>query len=118
MIYVIATISLRPGKRAEFLEIFNENIPNVLAEEGCLSYQPTVDVGSGVLIQDIVREHVITVVEQWESLERLRSHLVAPHMAAYSRAVKGMVEKVGLQVLEPVPGSELPAPREHGASLS
>ena len=43
MIHVVATISLKPGTRAEFLKICNANIPALLAEEGCIEYVPTVD---------------------------------------------------------------------------
>ncbi|MBI5094883.1 MAG: antibiotic biosynthesis monooxygenase [Candidatus Hydrogenedentes bacterium] len=103
MIHVIATITVKPGKRAEFLAVFNGNVPNVLAESGCLFYQPTVDADSGIHIQGALRENTVTVVEQWQSLDHLRAHLAAPHMRAYSKEVKekDLVEGVALQVLEP-----------------
>jgi quinol monooxygenase YgiN len=101
MIHVIATISVKPGKRAEFLAIFNRNVPNVVAEAGCLFYQPTIDTNSGIPIQGALREDVVVVVEQWESLDHLRAHLATPHMAAYGAEVKDIVVGLGLQVLEP-----------------
>lgn len=99
MIFVVATIELQPGVRDAFLAIFNANVPNVLAEAGCLGYEPTVDVASGIPAQAPLRENTVVVVEKWENLDRLRAHLGAPHMAAYREKVKDMVKKVDLQVL-------------------
>jgi quinol monooxygenase YgiN len=38
MIYVIATIEVAAGRRADFLAILRANVPNVLAEDGCIEY--------------------------------------------------------------------------------
>jgi hypothetical protein len=43
MIYVIATIEVVAGKREQFLEEFRRLVPEVLAEQGCLFYGPTID---------------------------------------------------------------------------
>ena len=42
------------------------------------------------------------MVERWESMEVLESHLVAVHMLTYRQRVKDLVESVALQVLVPV----------------
>ncbi len=47
MITVIASIKVVPDKVVEFVKIFNENVPNVLAEDGCIEYYPTVDIETG-----------------------------------------------------------------------
>ena len=36
MIHVIAVITAKPGKRAQILEAFRANVPNVRAENGCI----------------------------------------------------------------------------------
>ena len=102
MIHVIATIELNAGCRKNFLKILNENVPKVRAEEGCLAYEPTVDVEPGLPIPVAVRENVVTIIEAWENLEALHAHLKTPHMAAYREAVKNWVSNLGLQVLQPV----------------
>jgi quinol monooxygenase YgiN len=101
MIYVIATVELQPGTREAFLAEFRRNVPNVRAEKGCIAYGSTVDVPSGIKTQIPLRDNVVTVVEQWESLEALQAHVAAPHMAAYRERVKDFVVRVSLQVLEP-----------------
>ena len=102
MIHVIATIELNAGCREKFLKVLNENVPRVQAEEGCLVYEPTVDVEPGLTIPVEVRENVVTIVEAWESLAALQAHLKTPHMAAYREAVKDWVSNLSLQVLQPV----------------
>lgn len=102
MIHVIAAIELKPGCREEFLRLFKANVPNVQAEPGCIRYDPTLDLASGLPPQPPLRPDVVTIVESWDSLDSLRVHLAAPHMASYKAATKDMVAKVTLQVLQPV----------------
>ena len=101
MIHVIANIHVKSGASAEFLTIFRQNIPNVLAEDGCLRYEPSVDVDSGIPVQVTIRPDTVTIVEAWESLAALHAHLAAPHMATYRKQVEHLVKGVDLQVLEP-----------------
>ncbi len=102
MIYVIAAIELNEGCKDDFLTIFHDNVPNVKAEKGCVTYQPTVDIESGIAVQGEMRSDVVTIVEAWESLDDLHQHLKAPHMATYRESVKDLVKQVTLQVLQPV----------------
>ena len=102
MIQVIATIELRPDCLDEFLAILHENVPKVNAEEGCLAYEPSVDVDSGLPVQGKIRPNTVTIVEAWINLASLHAHLKAPHMGAYREAVKDYVQDVRLQVLQPI----------------
>ena len=102
MIQVIATIELKPGCREEFLPLLNANVPKVKAEDGCLAYDPCVDIDSGLLSQGKISDDVVTLVEAWSSLEALQAHLKAPHMAEYREKVKDMVTNVTIQVLKPI----------------
>ena len=101
MIYVLATINLHSGRRANFLDEFKRNVPNVLAEQGCLEYVPSLDVETTIPAQGPPRPDVVTVVEKWADLAALEAHLIAPHMLAYRAKVKDMVQGVSLQVLTP-----------------
>jgi quinol monooxygenase YgiN len=99
MIYVIAEVELVDGTRDQFVTHFQANVPNVLAEAGCLEYAPTIDLQTELTAQPPVRDNYVTVVEKWESLEALQAHLVAPHMLTYREKVKDLVVKATLRVL-------------------
>lgn len=100
MIHVIATIRTAPGRRDEFLSAFEQLVPDVRAEAGCIEYGPAIDLATSVASEP-VRDNVVTVIEKWESVEALETHLKAPHMARYRDRVKDIVEGVDIRVLEP-----------------
>jgi quinol monooxygenase YgiN len=99
MIHVIASIQVKPGQLAPYLKILKENVPAVRAETGCIEYQPTVDAGSGLAPQRLEPD-TVTMIEKWSTLDALKAHLAAPHMAAYREKVKTMVAGVTLKVLQ------------------
>ncbi|QWV97086.1 antibiotic biosynthesis monooxygenase [Geomonas nitrogeniifigens] len=101
MICVIASIRVREGARDAFLEIFNDNIPRVKAEPGCIEYFPAVDVDAGLPVQ-LQDELVVTIVEKWQGVDALHEHLASPHMLEYKEKVKDLVTEVSLKVLQPV----------------
>jgi quinol monooxygenase YgiN len=101
MIHVIATVQAKPGKREAVLAEFRRNVPNVLAEKGCIEYGATQDLTTEIKAQIPLREDVLTIVEKWESLDALRAHLAAPHMATYRERTKDLVQSVTLQILQP-----------------
>jgi quinol monooxygenase YgiN len=101
MIHVVATITLNPGTRPAFLEVFRWLTPTVRSEKGCIEYQATIDVPTTIAVQEGPRPDVVTVIEKWESVEALYAHSVAPHMTEYRAKVKDFVASVKLQVTEP-----------------
>ena len=98
MIDVVATVTVREDALEEYLEKFKANLPNVLAEKGCIHYYPTVDCDTGWKRQ-AKDPRAVTVIERWESMEALQAHAQAPHMAALREATKGLVTAVQLKVL-------------------
>ncbi len=103
MIHVVATITLHAGERQKYLKILKANAPLVLAEAGCRGYAPCIDVATGLPAQAPLRPDVVIIVEAWDDLEALKTHLAAPHMAEYRKKVKDLVRSVSLQVVEAVP---------------
>lgn len=103
MIHVLATIEVTPGKRDTLLEEMKKIVPLVQAEEGCIEYGPAIDVETNLGILTAVRENEVMVIEKWTSLETLTRHLGAPHMIEYRTRVRGLVQRVGLRILEPAP---------------
>lgn len=99
MVNVIATITVKTGRMSPFIDIFKSNIPNVLNEEGCIEYLPTIDLPTGLATQQC-DENVVTIIEKWQSLDDLKKHLSAPHMLAYRERVKNYVDNVSLRILK------------------
>jgi quinol monooxygenase YgiN len=102
MIYVIATIDLAPGTREAYLAEFRKNQPLVLAEAGCIAYAPAGDADTGIPTQFKTGPDRITIMEQWESVDALKAHAVAPHMKANRVATKEFVRGLELRVLDPL----------------
>jgi quinol monooxygenase YgiN len=101
MIYVIATVELKPGKREDFLKRVRQLVPKVRAEKGCLEYGPAVDASTTIKAQIPLGESFVVMVEKWEGIKELEAHLAAPHMMEYRQDVKEMVVGVKLQILQP-----------------
>ena len=99
MITVIATIECVPGHRDDFINEFHKIVPDVLQENGCIEYGPTIDTVTEIDAQD-ANPNRVTIVEKWESVQTLQAHLVAPHMEAYRPKVADFVASVELRILE------------------
>ncbi len=99
MIHVIASIGVKSGKRAAFIEIFKANVPAVLAENGCIEYCPAVDADSGIEAQ-WKDESMVTVIGKWETLDALHAHLAAPHMEQFRTDTANLIEDVSLTILK------------------
>lgn len=100
MLYVHATIELKPGQREKFLVEFRRIVPLVRAEAGCLEYSPAIDLATDLTNQAPLRPDTVVVVEKWDSLDALKAHLVAPHMMQYRPKVRDLIERSTLQILE------------------
>lgn len=101
MIHVIAIITAKPGQRDSVLEHFRANVPAVHAEQGCLGYEPVVDAEHAGAMQTPIGPDAFMVVEKWESLDALKAHAAAPHMAAYGAKVKDMLATRVIHILTP-----------------
>lgn len=102
MIHVVAVITAKPGQRDRILEAFRANRPAVLAEQGCIEYEATVDAAGLAASRASFGADTFVVIEKWETLAALHAHAAAPHMAAYGAKVKDWTESRLIHVLEPV----------------
>jgi quinol monooxygenase YgiN len=101
MIHVIAIITAKPGQRDAILREFRANMPAVHAEKGCIEYGPAVDAEGVGGFQAKFGADTFVVIEKWESLEALKAHAAAPHMAAYAARTKEMIQSRVIHVLTP-----------------
>jgi quinol monooxygenase YgiN len=102
MIHVIAVITTKPGKRAEVLTHFRANVPAVRAEKGCIEYGAAVDAADALPVQKKWGDDTFLVIEKWQSMDALKAHAAAPHMAAYGAKVKDMIAGRVIHILDPV----------------
>ena len=101
MIHVIAVITAKPGKRAEILQHFRANVPNVHKEKGCIEYGAAVDADPALPVQTKYGPDTFVVVEKWESMDALKAHAAAPHMAAYGAKTKELLASRVIHILSP-----------------
>ena len=101
MIHVIAVITAKPGLRDTVLEAFRANVPAVKAEQGCIEYGAAVDLENGPGFQKKYGADTFVVIEKWESLDALKAHAAAPHMAAYGAKTKDMLASRAVHILTP-----------------
>lgn len=99
MVHVIATSIVKEGCRAEFLKLLMDNVPLVLAEEGCRTYLPCLDLVGGPREAD---PNAVTIIEEWESLEHLKAHFEAPHMKTFAAAAQKLRVSSTVRIVEPV----------------
>jgi len=101
MVHVLAVITAKPGMRESILQAFRANVPNVRAERGCIEYGAAVDAEPALKFQTAFGPDAFVVVEKWESLDALKAHAAAPHMAAYAAKTKDMIASRTIHVLSP-----------------
>ena len=79
MIYVVATLTIKPETRAEFIAGAKACIAETVKEPGCISYD---------LTESVTNPSKFVFVEQWENAEALGPHGAIDHMRAWRRIVK------------------------------
>ncbi len=98
MIYLIVSVRIKAGRLEEFFEVSRPHRDRVRQEKGCIQYTPLIDLDTGSEVQTIDR-NVVTVLEQWESIEAFQSHLAAPELADQMEKEKDLVEEMSVKVL-------------------
>ena len=98
-VHVLAIITTKPGQRDAVLELFNANVPAVLAEDGCIAYEATVDTENAGPMQTEFGPDTFVVVEKWASLAALGAHAASAHMKTYGASTKDMLADRVIHIL-------------------
>jgi quinol monooxygenase YgiN len=93
VIYVVATLTVKPETRAEFIAAATACIKETRKEAGNIAYD----------LHESVTDHTRMVfVEQWENAEALVPHRAAEHMKTFGRvAVKCFAAPPRIEVITP-----------------
>ena len=100
-VHVMAVITAKPGQRGAILAAFKANVPNVLTEDGCIEYAATVDADGAGRLQTRFGDDTFVVIEKWASLDALKAHAAAPHMADYREKTIDMIAERTVHVMTP-----------------
>ena len=93
MIYVVATLTVKPEMRAELIAAATACIKETRKEKGNIAYD---------LHESVTDPAKLVFVEQWENAEALVPHRSAEHMKAFGRvAVKCMSAPPKIEVITP-----------------
>jgi quinol monooxygenase YgiN len=102
MIHVVAVITAIPGQRDALIAAYKENVPNVLAEAGCIEYAGVVDVEGFGRAATPMGPDAFVVIEKWESADALKAHAVAPHKATFGAKIEAITESRAIHILAEV----------------
>jgi quinol monooxygenase YgiN len=101
MIHVVATMTAKPGRRAELLERFLAVVPIVHTEDGCIEYRPIIDNDAGLNgARDPVGADTYIVIEKWASVEALDAHSVTDHMRKFGQEAGDLIANRVLHVMQ------------------
>lgn len=101
LIHIVAVITAHPGKRGEILSAFNQNVPLVHQEDGCIEYGAVVDTENVGSFQTKLGDDTFFVIEKWESLDHLMAHATSDHMKSYAAKTKVLIASRKIHVLSP-----------------
>lgn len=92
MIYVIATMTLKPGTRDKVLVAAKPCIEATRKEKGCIFYDLNVSQSD---------PNLLTFVERWETREHLSAHAKTDHLKAWRAASSEHVASRVVEIITP-----------------
>jgi quinol monooxygenase YgiN len=85
MIYIVAMLTAVQGQRGTLSGVHSTV---VRLEQGCVPYDPVIDIEGGPETLTRIEPDAFMVIEQWASRDAAEAHAASAHMAAYSGRVK------------------------------
>ncbi len=92
MIYVIATLALKPGAKPKLIEPARACIAETRREQGCISYD---------LFGSATDDDTMVFVERWESREHLTAHSKQAHLADWREASDPHLVSKTIEIVHP-----------------
>ncbi len=84
MIMVTAKITAKSGEKDNIIAKAQDLITSSRLDSGCISYNLYANTGD---------DDLLLMLEQWENLEVLQSHMQTEHFKAFGAATKDMLAK-------------------------
>ncbi|EFL88672.1 putative quinol monooxygenase [Ahrensia sp. R2A130] len=92
MIYLVATLKIKPGSLPAINEAVADCIAGTRNEPGNISYD---------LFQSTTDEDTIVFVERWEDQAAIDNHFVEPHFLAWREAGSKFFLDRTIEIIEP-----------------
>lgn len=92
MIYVIATMTIKPGTRDKVLAAAKPCIEATRKEKGCLFYDLNTSASD---------PNLLTFVERWESRDHLAAHAKTDHIKTWRAASGEHVVSRAIEIISP-----------------
>lgn len=99
MIHVIAILTAKAGMRDAIIARVQENLSNVLAEEGCIEYRPLIDSSAD---ESGFGPDTLVIVEKWQDEQCLKNHAASEHMKQYGEQVKAFIAERDIRILRDI----------------
>ncbi|MCT4665560.1 MAG: antibiotic biosynthesis monooxygenase [Flavobacteriales bacterium] len=97
MIHIIAKITAKAEHSETVFKELQGLINPSRAKDGCLQYY---------MYKDIKKSSIFYFVEQWENKEIFAKHMESELIKNYMKQTEGMIERLELSKVEPVPSSD------------
>jgi len=98
MIYIVATLTIKPGSLDEVLTLAVPCIEGTREEAGCISYD---------LSQSLTDENTLVFVERWKDMDAIKAHFVEPHLVAWRDAGEAFITDKKIEIITPDKVKEL-----------
>jgi len=92
MIYLIATLEIKPGSLPDIMAAVTPCIEATRKEAGCISYD---------LVHSLTDENTLMFVERWKDKAALDAHFQEPHLIAWRKAGEPFFLGRKLEIIEP-----------------
>ncbi|MEM9574160.1 MAG: putative quinol monooxygenase [Pseudomonadota bacterium] len=92
MIYLIATLKIKPGSLPAIMEAVAPCIEATRKEKGCISYD---------LFQSTTDENTLTFVERWTDQASIDAHFEEPHLIAWREAGEPFFTDRKIEIIHP-----------------
>jgi quinol monooxygenase YgiN len=92
VIYVVATIRIKPGTFSQVAAAARPAIEATRKEKGCISYD---------MHQSATDPETVVFVERWEERDNLASHMQQPHFLAWRKAGAEFILDRKIEIITP-----------------
>ncbi|RST87249.1 antibiotic biosynthesis monooxygenase [Aquibium carbonis] len=92
MIYVVATLTIKPGSLEALRAPAAACVAETLKEKGCNAYE---------LFESVADPQKLVFVEKWETREDLTAHSKQPHLAAWREASNPHLVSRSIEIVHP-----------------